>query len=258
MLSKKMAFSLMSLITFLALAFAVTPVMAVGEFSVTITGPTSVTYTDGSTDDVTFNLRVETGQPVGDLDFDETTAADNELVLTLFDKNGNVVEAETDTDVEDLPIDGLTDPADAYAMRTAKMRKLRVTIDDGQFPVLAKAILQIKALESTDPSIVLTPKATHEHANMSLAAFHLITISGMGLAPVNTSRPQVVSIQRLRPGSQTVVAAFQEAEVTGAFDVRIVITELPHDFKIDHIEVTNGTASELSSKVHVSYEGLVG
>jgi hypothetical protein len=35
MLSKKMAFSLMSLITILALAFAVTPVMAVGEFSVT-------------------------------------------------------------------------------------------------------------------------------------------------------------------------------------------------------------------------------
>ena len=45
MLSKKMTFSLMSLITILALAFAVTPVMAVGEFSVTVTGPTSVTYT---------------------------------------------------------------------------------------------------------------------------------------------------------------------------------------------------------------------
>ena len=71
--------------------------------------------------------------------------------------------------------------------------------------------------------------------------FHTITF-GEGL-PENTSRPQVVSIQRLRPGSQTVVAAFQEAEVTGAFDVRIVISELPHDFKIDHITVTNGTKS---------------
>ena len=71
--------------------------------------------------------------------------------------------------------------------------------------------------------------------------FHTITF-GKGL-PANTSRPQVVSIQRLRPGSQTAVAAFQEAEVTGAFDVRIVISELPHDFKIDHIKVTNGTKS---------------
>ena len=99
----------------------------------------------------------------------------------------------------------------------------------------------MKALTSTDPSIVLTPKATHENANMSLAVYHTITF-GKGL-PANTSRPQVVSIQRLRPGSQTAVAAFQEAEVTGAFDVRIVISELPHDFKIDHITVTNGTKS---------------
>ena len=45
MLSKKMTFSLMSLITILALAFAVTPVMAVGEFSVTIDGSYRVTYT---------------------------------------------------------------------------------------------------------------------------------------------------------------------------------------------------------------------
>ena len=68
MLSKKMTFSLMSLITILALAFTVTPVMAVGEFSVTITGPTSVTYTltDRVHDPVTFDLMVETGQPIGD------------------------------------------------------------------------------------------------------------------------------------------------------------------------------------------------
>jgi hypothetical protein len=74
MLSKKMAFSLMSLITILALAFAVTPVMAVGEFSVTITGPTSVTYTEGATDDVEFDLMVETGQPIGDLGYTGTPA----------------------------------------------------------------------------------------------------------------------------------------------------------------------------------------
>jgi hypothetical protein len=164
----------------------------------------------------------------------------DELVLTLFDKDGNVVTAQTDTDVDDLPkVQSGTDPF--YAMRSAKMRKLRVTIDDGQFPDLAKAILQIKALESTDPSIVLTPAATHAGANMSLAVYHTITF-GKGL-PANTSRPQIVSIQRLRPGSQTAVAAFQEAEVTGPFDVRIVISELPHDFKIDHIEVKNGTKS---------------
>jgi uncharacterized protein (UPF0333 family) len=79
MLSKKMAFSLMSLITILALAFTVTPVMAVGEFSVAVTGPTQATYTlnatgDEATEDVTISLMVETGQPIGDLGYTGTPA----------------------------------------------------------------------------------------------------------------------------------------------------------------------------------------
>ena len=71
----------------------------------------------------------------------------------------------------------------------------------------------------------------------------VITVSAGAVA--NLDRPNVVSIQRLRPGSQTIVSAFEEAKVTGAFDVRIVFTELPHDFKLAHIEVDGGTASSL-------------
>ena len=55
----------------------------------------------------------------------------------------------------------------------------------------------------------------------------------------------MVSIQRLRPGSQSVVSAFEEAKITGAFDVKIVFTELPHDFKLATIAVDGGTASNL-------------
>ena len=57
--------------------------------------------------------------------------------------------------------------------------------------------------------------------------------------------PQVVSIQRLRPGSQTVVDAFQEAAVTGPFTVRIVLSETPDapaDFH-KKINVANATKS---------------
>ena len=57
--------------------------------------------------------------------------------------------------------------------------------------------------------------------------------------------PAVVSIQRLRPGSQTVVAAFQEAAVTGPFTVRVVLSETPDapaDFA-GKINVTNGIKS---------------
>ena len=244
MLSKKMTVSLMSLITILALAFTVTPVMAVGEFSVTITGPTAVTYEEDQTGDVEVDLELTAAQPipalVGVIPAPTPAVATNHVTVTVFDKDGNVISSPSGTNsITDLTV------AD-YAMRTGKMRKLRLSLGSGGFAQgvttkVAKAIVTVKALTSTDPSIALTPAATKAGANKSLAVYHTITIS-KGL-PVDDSRPQVVSIQRLRPGSQTVVAAFQEAEVTGAFDVRIVISELPHDFKIDHIEVKNGTKS---------------
>ena len=61
--------------------------------------------------------------------------------------------------------------------------------------------------------------------------------------------PKVVSIQRLRPGSQTVVSAFQEERIAPEpFNVRIVLTEAhtadlskPGDF----VAVENGEPSDV-------------
>ena len=62
-------------------------------------------------------------------------------------------------------------------------------------------------------------------------------------ADMDFDTPRVVSIQRLRPGSQTVVAAFQEAAVAGDFDIRIVLSEEPAAFTLaDHISVEDGEA----------------
>ena len=62
----------------------------------------------------------------------------------------------------------------------------------------------------------------------------------------NPDLPQVVSIQRLGLISQTVTSAFEEAEVTGVFDVRIVLTERPAGgLTLDKIQVEGGTASNL-------------
>ena len=61
--------------------------------------------------------------------------------------------------------------------------------------------------------------------------------------------PSVVSIQRLRPGSQTVVSAFQEEKITTApFDVRIVLTKAHTADPLNAenlVEVENGVASAL-------------
>ena len=67
--------------------------------------------------------------------------------------------------------------------------------------------------------------------------------------------PESGFIQRLRPGSQTVVAAFQEEIITDAsFDVRFVLTEGHSEYDGDKtadenakllIEVENGVPSNL-------------
>ena len=72
MLSKKMTFSLMSLITLLALVFVVSSAMAVGEFSLEVKGSTTATYIlnddeSAATENVTVDLTVTAGQPIPQL-----------------------------------------------------------------------------------------------------------------------------------------------------------------------------------------------
>ena len=76
---------------------------------------------------------------------------------------------------------------------------------------------------------------------------HTITLS----KAVDTADiPRVVSIQRLRPGSQTVVAAFQEERIEPEpFNVRVVLSALPHGIDLaaaaNLVEVENGVASNI-------------
>ena len=93
-----------------------------------------------------------------------------------------------------------------------------------------------------DPTI-----AIDKMAHVSKAVIHKITLN-KSIADLD-DLPQVVSIQRLRPGSQTVVSAFQEEKITTApFDVRIVLTKA-HTADplnaVNLIEVENGVASNL-------------
>ena len=81
------------------------------------------------------------------------------------------------------------------------------------------------------------------------AVRHTITLSAAPTADQLSSIPKVVSIQRLRPGSQTVVAAFQEAKITtDPFNIRVVLTEKHTADPLNAanlVEVENGTASAL-------------
>ena len=229
MLSKKMAFSLTSLITIFALAFIVSPVMA--QVKVEVMGPTAVHHagTVATPADTVVNITIKTDKSVATPTIGTAPATD--IAIATFDKDG------TATDTANVA----TIAATAGATNTGMMHYFTVTVPfaavtPANLPL--RVVLTVPALKPLDPS---------DTTAASAVKYHAITVRSALAA--NPSRPTVVSIQRLRPGSQTVVAAFQEAEVTGAFDVRIVLTEKAFKpgkgdaINADDIEVTNGTAS---------------
>ena len=259
MLSNKMTFSLMSLITILALAFVVSPAIA-ADFTTKVTQVGTLTYqvnADGtalSTEAITVDLDIEFGKPIGGIVGDTAAGAVN-ITATSFDKFGQVVTATID--LLDLPVTD-DDPDDAYPARTASKRRIRLSITaanptagatDPPTALVTKIIVSIPKFQTIDPSVAAAD-------NMSEAKFH--TITPLQPAPLQPSRPTVVSIQRLRPGSQLVLSAFEEKVVTGAFDIRIVLTELPSGgFKLaDHVNVAGGTASNLVVGKTFKREGL--
>ena len=232
---KKMAFSLMRLIAILVLAFITSSAMAQNEFKVNIEGPTSAFYTlnaagDAATAEVVVDVIVTAAQFIPPLVYaPEPGALINNLDFTLRDKDG-FQPSQVNYSLFDV-----TD----YAMRTGKVRKVRVVLAESNFPELTKVILTVEALETTDPTVT-----QEKNAHKSKAVHHTITFTA--LPAYDLDRPRVVSIQRLRPSSQAVVSAFQERQIAPEpFDVRIVFTEKPHDFKLATINVEGGTASNL-------------
>ena len=232
---KKMAFSLMRLIAILVLAFITSSAMAQNEFKVNIEGPTSAVYTlnaagDAATAEVVVDVIVTAAQFIPPLVYSaEPGALINNLDLTLRDKDGFQL-SQVNYSLFDV-----TD----YAMRTGKVRKVRVVLAESNFPELTKVILTVEALETTDPTVT-----KEKNAHKSKAVHHTITFTA--LPAYDLDRPRVVSIQRLRPSSQAVVSAFEERQIAPEpFDVRIVFTEKPHDFKLATINVEGGTASNL-------------
>ena len=243
-----MVFSLMCFITIFAFAFVVPFAMA-ADFALTVAGRTAASYIlnaqgTEATAAVVVDLTVSADQRIPALVRGNTPAVTDNVNLTFFDRDGVVI-AATDAGavtVVDLPKSSINAQDAVYPERTAKKRKLRITIPQGSFPEIADVIVEVEALETTDPRIAAAD-------SMSTSVFHTITFSEIPSDP-NNVRPKVVSIQRLRPSSQSVVSAFQERQIAPEpFDVRIVLTEARNGIDVskpgDFVAVTNGTASHL-------------
>ena len=222
MLSKKMAVSLTSLITILALGFATLPALAADDFDVTFSVDNIIT---AQAIKVTINFAEA-------VDFTDTNQDDVTAVVenvnggrtTVTVGNANISATDLNPVAAGNQVDGKTYEFTIGASDTdANSRKLHLYIPAG-----------VKRLTPNEDKTSKKGSKT----------FDLIPAPS-----VSTDRPRVVSIQRLRLGSQTVVAAFREAEVTGPFDVRIVLTEKGYKpgkgdaININDIKVENGTAS---------------
>ena len=232
MLSKKKAFLLMRLITLLTLALVVLSAMGAGDFEVKVEGRTTVIYAAGETI-VEVNLKVIADKPL------PSPLVTN---VSVFNKDGFLIAIDINN-----PQITVTDDTN-YAMRTGTIRQLRVNI-----PVtingdrVAKVVITVPKTATTDPTV---PAAD----SMSRIVHHTIRLTEAPM--VSSSQPQVVSIQRLGPISQTAVSAFKEAAVTGAFDVRIVLTERPAGgLTLDKIQVEGGTASNLVVGAPFAWQG---
>ena len=217
---KKMTFSLMRLIILLALAFVVPSAMAADDFDAEFSVVNRVYAT-------AIEVTLKFAEEVNFTDANKAT-----IVVQIEDKNGVRTGLSTDLTATDVTAKDTNDFV-AGDQTDRKSFEFTIGVDDTGIDDRKVHVFIPAGVKRLFPEQAKTSK-------QAALSFDL-----MGPIPVNTDRPNVVSIQRLRPSSQAVVSAFQEEKITGAFDVRIVFTEKPHDFKLATINVEGGTASNL-------------
>ena len=215
MLSKKMTFSLMSLITLLAFAFITVPVMAADEITTTLTYDSNVR---GSDITVTITFGAVVGRANGILVVptvivtDENGLEANALTVTVAQKD---IDADTLLNQFDGKTFMFTIPASATAGG-----------------VVAKSIYihVAKGVKAADLN----------SADLSAAAAATITLIAPGVA--DPDAPTVVSITRAVPVGSTLASAFIAQVVSGTFQVKIVLSEQPKAFAAANLAVSGAVA----------------
>ena len=243
MLSKKMAFSLMSLITILALAFVTAPVMAAEDFGTTFTWDSAVRGRD-------IKVTVTFGDNVG-----LTNAQAGEIMIRIVASDGS----ETATKVTGNA-DGVEGVLAILAIKDINPNMNGVQTEGKVFTFTIPAESTSATAPKTTSIQLFLAKSKVKTADLSNDNDNKVGNATISLTDTTTvaqrmALPKVVSVQRLRPGSQSVVAAFQEEVVTvPSFDVRFVLSEAHSEYDggktADEnakrlIEVENGVPSNL-------------
>ena len=238
MLSKKMAFSLTSLITIFALALVSMPAMS-ADITVEVK---LVAGTNVYSEEEEVMVTVTFGAPVGLTNaiaaISASTIMNNGTITAIVIADGGITSKDTDAIKPGIQADDKTFVVSLGSFEAPDA-------DDPNAPTTISRILV--AVKKGAPAL--------DPVSVDVGVAGGLTISLGMAAMVTTDTPRVVSIQRLRPGSQTVVAAFQEEKITtDPFDIRVVLTEQPNGIALDKtpdenaknlIEVDNGVPSNL-------------
>ena len=255
MLSNKMTVSLMSLITILALAFAVSPALA-ATFKLGLSYDEAENVTG---DDIDVTLKFDKVVSLTEVKKKAITitVVKSDFTSSVYTLRGTAVGADPQptnftlatqtSELTQKDLD-LSTAGNQFDGQTFTFRILggaaNTTIIPKPVPGETAAAGATKVYVSVAAGV---PTLDPGNTDTSEAATLTIDLRDVS-ATADRFTPVVVSIQRLRPGSQTVVAAFQEAEVTGDFNVRIVLSEAPNDpgnfwkkIKIDHGILVKGS-----------------
>ena len=210
MLSNKMTFSLMSLITILAFAFVVTPAMA-GEFGVSLdkTGDVSTATDDLELvhpgDGMKITLSVEFAK--------EVILGANSVQIITIDKEGKLLSLQKF-------------PADAEKAANVGRTKSFMPVVEGAATTVK--LLIAKGIASADPFNADTSAKLE-------ATIHLI---GADDGP-----PTVYSISRAVDDDHAFAKVSPKTDPT--IEVRITLSELPKAFTKDHISVTEADVTSV-------------
>ena len=207
MMSNKWAFSLTTLITIFALAFVVTPAMA-GEFGVSLNMASDISAADG--------LQLE------------HPGTDSVTVTVVFDQA--VVLAAANVTIDGFDRDGNYDAA------------VKLAATDPITPKTASQMIMLKIMITNDTTDAMknTGKITLKIAK---------GIASASFTNEDTSKELKVDIQLLPadlPGDPTVYSISRAdgsllPVKAATVDVVITLSEMPKEFKKDHIEVSNAT-----------------
>ena len=203
------------------------------------------------------NAGINGGSPVTGRVADQLDLSD--LRFTLLDEDGVVISSPSGTGTTVSAYIGLFGSEAETLIEPVHSvddgRNFRVTIAGPSFTSAAAVLVHLPAgsFRNTEPAAVaasLVDAQARPTGTNKKAPEHNLPIMLVPAEPT-AGNPEVVSTVRIVSTATTAVSRFQEAQVSGPFQIRITLTEEGHNFaaadgaKSDYISVVNGTLTRI-------------